>query len=121
MLDVACFTARVGPVADVAMISTLSRTNSAAISAKRSLLPAAQRYSMVMLPPSIQPSSRSRRTNAANHWPWVEGVPGTNNPMVGTFAGCCARAASGHVTAPPSSVMNARRFMWDMGLPPAQE
>jgi hypothetical protein len=25
--------------------------------------------------------------------------------------GCCARAATGHATAPPRSVMNARRFM----------
>jgi len=25
-----------------------------------------------------------------------------------TLAGCCARAASGHAAAPPSSVMNAR-------------
>ena len=32
------------------------------------------------------------------------------NPMVGSFAGCCARAASGHAAAaPPSSVMNSRR------------
>jgi len=33
------------------------------------------------------------------------------NPITG-IAGCCARAASGHVTAaPPSSVMNSRRFI----------
>jgi hypothetical protein len=25
--------------------------------------------------------------------------------------GCCARAASGHATAPPSSDMNSRRFI----------
>jgi hypothetical protein len=32
--------------------------------------------------------------------------------MVGSFAGCCARAASGHVAAaPPSNDMNARRPM----------
>jgi hypothetical protein len=32
------------------------------------------------------------------------------NPIVGSFLGCCARAASGHPTAaPPSSVMNSRR------------
>jgi hypothetical protein len=30
--------------------------------------------------------------------------------MTGTFAGCCARAASGHAAAPPSNVMNSRRF-----------
>jgi hypothetical protein len=30
---------------------------------------------------------------------------------------CCPRAASGHATAaPPTSVMNARRFMPDIGL-----
>jgi hypothetical protein len=31
------------------------------------------------------------------------------------IAGCCARAASGHAAAPPSSVMNSRRFMSDNG------
>ena len=32
------------------------------------------------------------------------------NPITG-IAGCCARAASGHAAAaPPSSVMNSRRF-----------
>jgi hypothetical protein len=30
--------------------------------------------------------------------------------MVGSFPACCARAASGHATTPPSSVMNSRRF-----------
>jgi hypothetical protein len=33
------------------------------------------------------------------------------NPTTG-IAGCCARAASGHAAAaPPSRVMNARRFI----------
>src|SRR5262249_47201150 len=32
------------------------------------------------------------------------------NPITGVDG--CARAASGHATAPPSSVMNARRFIW---------
>jgi hypothetical protein len=26
-------------------------------------------------------------------------------------AGCCARTANGHATAPPMSVMNCRRFI----------
>src|SRR5262249_53898016 len=30
--------------------------------------------------------------------------------MRATFAGCCARTASGHAAAPPSSVMNSRRL-----------
>jgi hypothetical protein len=38
------------------------------------------------------------------------------NPTTG-IAGCCARAASGHATAaPPSSVMNSRRLMSDIGF-----
>src|SRR5262249_11046144 len=57
---------------------------------------------------SIQPSSRSRCTKPAIHWPWVEGVPPPMTPIIGSFDGCCARAASGHAAAtPPSSVMNS--------------
>jgi hypothetical protein len=33
-----------------------------------------------------------------------------SNPITGV-AGCCARAAHGDSAAPPSAVMNARRFM----------
>src|SRR5215831_5337440 len=32
------------------------------------------------------------------------------NPTTGS-AGCCARAASGHAAAPPTSVMNSRRLI----------
>src|SRR5262249_50710274 len=39
------------------------------------------------------------------------------SPMVGSFAGCCARAASGHAVAPPKSATNCRRPMPDMGGP----
>ena len=39
------------------------------------------------------------------------GDVGSRNPITG-IAGCCARAASGHAAAaPPSSVMNSRRFI----------
>ena len=39
-------------------------------------------------------------------------VVAPRNPMVGSFPGCWARAASGHaVAAPPSSVMNSRRLI----------
>ena len=37
------------------------------------------------------------------------GGPPLRKPITG-IAGCCARAASGHAAAPPSSVMNSRRF-----------
>ena len=35
---------------------------------------------------------------------------GDRIPTRGTLAGCCAPATSGHAAAPPSSVMNWRRF-----------
>src|SRR5262245_43010220 len=58
--------------------------------------------------------------------PWWNAVIRSNagsglsrrNPMTG-IAGCCARAASGHAAAPPSNVMNSRRLMLDIELPPA--
>src|SRR5262249_41990857 len=52
---------------------------------------------------------------------YPSGVWLSRNPITG-IAACCARAASGHAAAaPPSSDMNARRFMSDTGLslPPA--
>jgi len=71
---------------------------------------AAHRISTVTVRPSIQPSSRSRCTNAASHWPWVDGVPAPKNPMVGL--GCCESAAIGHAAAAlPSMNMNSRRRM----------
>jgi hypothetical protein len=33
-------------------------------------------------------------------------------PMIGSFDGCCPRAASGHAAAPPSVAKNFRRPMW---------
>src|SRR6516225_4480890 len=60
IIDVACFAASTGGVLCVTITSTLSRTNSAAISVKRSLRPWAQRYSIVTLSPSLQPNSRNR-------------------------------------------------------------
>src|SRR5262249_37711419 len=62
---VARLTATTGAVPHVTITSTLSRTNSLAISAERSLRPSAQRYSIAMLRASIQPSSRNRCTKAA--------------------------------------------------------
>ena len=115
MTDVACMTSRDAAPVET-MTSTLSRTNSAAISAKRSARPSAQRYSIAMVRPSIQPKSRNRCTKAATHWLQAEGVVVPRNPIVGSFPGCCARAASGHdAAAPLTMVMNSRRLM---GLTP---
>src|SRR5215831_1924253 len=106
--DVACFAARTDAVPQVTITSTFSRTNSAAISARRSLRASAHRYSIASVRPSIQPSSRNRCTKAATHWLAAEGVAAPRKPIVRCLPDCCARAASGHATAPPSSVMNVR-------------
>jgi len=49
-----------------------------------------------------------RRPSTMN--PDPAAVASRRNPITG-IADCCARAASGHAAAPPSSVMNARRLM----------
>jgi hypothetical protein len=53
--------------------------------------------------PSIQPSSRNRCTKASSHSLPKVGVGAPMKPIVGTFPGCCARAASGHAAAAPPS------------------
>ena len=95
----------------VTMTSTLSWTNSAAISAKRSLRPSAQRYSITTVRPSIQPSSPNRRTKELVQRVQLKEVLAPRKPMVGSDFSCCARATSGNAAAaPPSSDMNLRRF-----------
>ncbi len=85
------------------------RTKSAAISEARKLLPTVQRNSIATVCPSIQPSSRKRSTKARVHEVQAAGSPVPRKAIVGSFAGCCARAARGHTAAPPRSVMNSRR------------
>jgi hypothetical protein len=41
----------------------------------------------------------------------IEGDVVPRKPTVGSFPAFCARAARGHAAAPPSSVMNSRRFI----------
>src|SRR5262249_39764403 len=70
----------------------------------------AQRYSTATLRPSIYPASFSPLRNAVTKNVYPPGDVLLRNPTTG-IVGCCARAASGHVAAPPSSVMNERRLM----------
>src|SRR3974390_1374560 len=111
MSVVVCFAARTGAQAYETITSTLSFTNSAAIFAKRSVRASAQRYSITTVRPSIQPSSRNRRTKTAVHGAMAEAVVGPRKPMVGSLPASCARAATDQAVAPPSSVMNSRRLI----------
>ena len=79
---------------------------------RRGRASSAQRNAIATLRPSFQPSSRSHSTNADTHGLASDSVLEPKNPIVGSFAACCARAASGQIAvAPPSSVINSRRLM----------
>ena len=93
---VACFAVSAAGVPNVTMTSTLSPTNSVAISLYRSERPPAQRNAIATLRPSVQPSSRSRSTKADTHGAASDSVLEPKNPIVGSLRACCARAASGH-------------------------
>jgi hypothetical protein len=53
------------------------------------------------LPPNAERSSLP---------PWVRQILLRHHASGSAFSRCCARAASGHATAPPSSDMNSRLF-----------
>ena len=96
-----------------AMTATCRRTNWAASAGSRLYWPSAQRYSIATFSPSTKPASFSPWRNARRlRSTTVSGDVGLRNPITG-IAPCCALAASGHeiTAAPPSSVMNSRRFI----------
>src|SRR5262245_50629326 len=79
----------VGPP-EVTIRSTLRRTNSAASSGRRSDFCSANRYSMVIFFPSIQPSLLNSCRNASKSPAIPDAVLGSRNPIRGTFVCCCA-------------------------------
>jgi hypothetical protein len=64
-----------------------------------------------VIPPGTYPRAAGPEgpLNAATMGTYPSGDAPLRNPITG-IAGCCARAASGHAAAPPSSVMNSRRL-----------
>src|SRR4030095_12982992 len=95
----------------VTIRSTLSRTKSAASSGSRAELPSAQRDSIRMFLPSIQPRAR-RPARKACHRRASDGSEAASPkiPTWYTFPGCCAQTASGatvrlRTTASPISRM----------------
>jgi hypothetical protein len=104
-----------GPPA-VNSTATRRSTSSAASALNRSYRPSAHRNAIKRFCPSINPASRRPRRNAATRSLDSLGERLLRNPITG-IAGCCARAASGHAAAPPSSEMNSRRLMSDIGFP----
>src|ERR1041384_1860946 len=85
IVEVDSFTTRVtvGPAETIA--STLRRTNSAAISRRRSGFPSAERHSIMMFLPSTYPSSRRPWRNASVRAVMAEAGASSWNPMRGIF------------------------------------
>src|SRR6516164_3912704 len=91
--------------------SGASATNSCAYLRARSATFSCQRMSIRTLRPSLQPNCCKACWNAATRaWPYGSSAARfMSTPM---RSGCCARAASGHVTAaPPSVVIKVRRVV----------
>src|SRR5262245_35245246 len=109
MLLVALRAASTDCAAFVTITSTFACTSSAASPGNRSGLLSAKRNSKATLRPSVHPSSCKPCLNAASrrcHSGSFSASP-CNIPMRRIRSPCCARAASGHVAAPPSSVVGA--------------
>jgi hypothetical protein len=62
-----------------------------------------------MLRFSIQPNSRNRCRSAASHGLYAAGLL-PSMPIIGNLPAVCSRPANGHAAAPPTSMMNERRF-----------
>src|SRR5262245_39140422 len=92
MVVVAFFVANTGAVDVPTMTSTLRRTSSATSSGRRSFFCSANRYSMVIFFPSIQPSLLSSCRNASTRTALPEAVLLSRKPMRNTFPVCCALA-----------------------------
>src|SRR5262249_5183316 len=92
MVVVAFFAANATPIPETTMRSTLRRTNSAARSDMRSGFCSANRYSVVMFFPSIQPSLLSSCRNTSTSSVLLEAVLESRKPMQVIFPVCCARA-----------------------------
>src|SRR5262249_18588876 len=109
MVVVDCFsTAAALPY--VTITSTCRRRNSAVKSLTRLELPPAQRYSISIVSPSIQPSSRRRATKATVHE--LQTVGSAPSTPICRGVPCCACATSGHAaTVAESSSTNFRRVM----------
>src|SRR5215472_10516885 len=99
-----------GVLAGVAITATPRCTKSPSNSGSRALSLYAKRNSTATLRPSMKPVSFKPLRNAPTTPALSSGTPGYTNPITG-IPGCCAPAASGHAAAPPSSVMNSRRFI----------
>jgi hypothetical protein len=109
MEAVACWAARVSWLWSVMIISTLSRTSSAANTGSRSDSPAAYRASKTRFWPWIQPRSFSAARNVTLATSSKEARSKLSIPTRATLPDGCAQVASGAAKAPASAVVRRRR------------
>src|SRR5262245_47547258 len=107
---VAAFAARAEGVVGATITATWRRTSSTADAGNLLFRPSAQRYAIATFWPALHPVAFNPTRYARSRTAYASGESLRMNPTVGIFAGCCARAASGHTAAPPSIVMNSRRL-----------
>src|SRR5262245_63102366 len=96
------------------MTSGANATNSSAYLRLASAPPPAQRISIRMLRPSVQPNCCNPPTNAFTRVGYSESFveAGSSTPMRRIRSGCCACVVSGHTaTEVPISVMKSRRLI----------
>ena len=110
--DVTCLAAKTFGVACVTMTSTLSRTNSAMIAGERCKRPSPQRYSIVT-GLTLDPTEFAQSLNKGGGPLGLRRRSGPAKQSNGRQLPFAVRApTSGHAAAaPPSNVMNSRRFM----------
>ena len=110
---VACKTALAPALPLGTMTSGASAANSVAAFLVSAASPAPQRASICRLRPSIQPNCCSPWRSAAKRAcaSGSSGAEPESTPTRRMRSPCCARTASGHAAAPPTSDMNSRRFV----------
>ena len=114
MVVVAFLAANAGRVPATTIRSTLRRTSSAASSGRRSGFSSANRYSMVIFFPSIQPSLLSSCRNASKRTALPEAVLASRKPMRKIFPACCALAMGPEITMAVASSQMTMDFIMEL-------
>ena len=113
MEPVCCWSARVGAVPLAISRSAGMRTNSMAAACMRPTSPLVKRYSTSTSRPTTRLASCKARSKIERHAAPAGSAAATPATTPIRLAGAArwARAASGQAAAPPSNVMNVRRFI----------
>ena len=117
MVVVTLLAANVAGVPLTTIRSTLSRTNSAASSGRRSFFCSANRYSMVMFFLSFHPSLLSSCRNASKRTAILEAVLLSRKPMRKIFPACCASAEKQSAKSMAQRLRTVLVFFMGFSLP----